>query len=106
MNGRDFYDRIQAHERFEWLGVREGPSAREAEVFVVDKETGYRHAVMLGSILDQPWEDLEAVLTGQREPVIMIHMTRIIGYYSQVRNWNGSMRAQLADRHKGDYAVL
>jgi anaerobic ribonucleoside-triphosphate reductase len=32
-------------------------------------------------------------------------VTRIVGYFSRVDNWNKSKLGELADRHKGDYAV-
>ena len=35
----------------------------------------------------------------------MTHVTRIVGYYSQLQNWNRSKLAELRDRHKGDYSV-
>jgi ribonucleoside-triphosphate reductase (formate) len=33
-------------------------------------------------------------------------VTRIVGYYSRISNWNKSKIGELADRHKGDYAVV
>ena len=33
------------------------------------------------------------------------HMTRVVGYYSDPKNWNKSKLGELADRHKGDYVV-
>ena len=32
-------------------------------------------------------------------------MTRIVGYFSRVNNWNKSKLGELRDRHRGDYAV-
>ena len=32
-------------------------------------------------------------------------VTRIVGYFSRVSNWNKSKLGELADRHRGDYAV-
>lgn len=32
-------------------------------------------------------------------------ITRIVGYYSRVRNWNDSKKEELNDRHKGNYVV-
>ena len=32
-------------------------------------------------------------------------MTRVVGYFSRVDNWNASKKAELADRQKGDYKV-
>jgi anaerobic ribonucleoside-triphosphate reductase len=34
------------------------------------------------------------------------HLTRVVGYFSKVSNWNKSKRdGELPDRHKGDYSV-
>ena len=44
------------------------------------------------------------MLTGKREAHVMIHLTRIVGYFSRVQNWNRSKLAELRDRHRGDYA--
>ena len=32
-------------------------------------------------------------------------LTRIVGYYSRISNWNKSKQGELKDRHKGDYRV-
>jgi ribonucleoside-triphosphate reductase len=32
-------------------------------------------------------------------------MSRVVGYYSIIENWNGSKQAELVDRKKGIYAV-
>lgn len=33
------------------------------------------------------------------------HVTRIVGYYSRIENWNKSKLGELKDRHQGDYRV-
>ena len=35
----------------------------------------------------------------------LTHMTRIVGYYSQVNNWNPSKLGELKDRQAGDYVI-
>ena len=35
----------------------------------------------------------------------MRQVTRVVGYYSRVENWNKSKLGELDDRHKGDYRV-
>lgn len=35
----------------------------------------------------------------------LTHMTRIVGYYSKVHNWNRSKIGELRDRQKGDYGT-
>ena len=105
MQGREFYEKVMTHDAVEWLGVIEGRSPAEDEVLVQHTETGIKHAVAVESILETPWEELEAVLTGRREPKVMIHLTRIVGYYSRVQNWNRSKLAELRDRHAGAYSL-
>jgi hypothetical protein len=105
MQGRHFYDKVQSHDEIEWLGVREGSSSSEGEALVCHTETGIKHAVSVSSIIEHKWDDLEAVLTGKREARLMTHLTRIVGYYSRVQNWNRSKLAELKDRHAGAYSV-
>ena len=33
-------------------------------------------------------------------------MSRVVGYFSRVDNWNASKKAELKDRQKGNYGVL
>jgi hypothetical protein len=32
-------------------------------------------------------------------------LSRVVGYFSAIHNWNGSKQAELRDRQKGNYAV-
>jgi len=32
-------------------------------------------------------------------------MSRVVGYYSIIENWNGSKQAEFVDRQKGDYKL-
>jgi hypothetical protein len=105
MQGREFFDEVMSHDEVEWLGVSE-TSSGEGEALVCHKETGIKHAVTVSSILDHTWQELEAVLTGKREARVMVHLTRIVGYYSRVQNWNRSKLAELDDRHAGAYSIL
>ena len=33
-------------------------------------------------------------------------VSRVVGYFSRIDNWNGGKRAELKDRRKGDYSVI
>ena len=105
MVGREFYEKVMSHDEVEWLGVREGRSPGEDEAIICHTRTGIKHAVAVRSILEHPWKELEAVLTGRREARVMTHLTRIVGYYSRVQNWNRSKIAELRDRHAGSYSL-
>ena len=58
-------------------------------------------AVAPEEILRAEWSELLPVLLGQVEADPLRHCTRIVGYYSMTRNWNGSALAQLRDRKRG-----
>jgi len=51
------------------------------------------------------WKEWEAVLTGTRNPQIMAQYSRVVGYYSNIVNWNASKISELKDRHKGSYVL-
>ena len=105
MIGREFFDKVTAHDELEWLGVIEGRSPSEDEALVCHTETGIKHSIAVASIIASSWQELEDVLTGKRESHVMIHLTRIVGYYSRVQNWNRSKVAELKDRQAGIYDV-
>lgn len=33
------------------------------------------------------------------------HLSRVVGYFSRIENWNKSKRGELKDRQRGDYQV-
>jgi len=47
----------------------------------------------------QDWDDLKKGIPD------VSHVTRIVGYYSKVENWNKAKVGELKDRHKGHYGV-
>ena len=51
------------------------------------------------------WNILEDVLLCKREPEVLYHITRIVGYYSRVENWNNSKLGEMKSRIKGDYSL-
>ncbi len=62
------------------------------------------HAVHLAAseIPTMHWRQIyEAVIGGRH----VEHVSRIVGYYSRVENWNPSKKSELHDRQKGTYSV-
>jgi len=47
----------------------------------------------------QDWEKIKKGIPD------LTYMSRIVGYYSRINNWNKSKLGELQDRHAGDYAV-
>lgn len=105
MDGHEFFTRVDKHSDLEWLGAREGRSPSEDEALICNTRTGTKHAIVVSAVLEHPWVELEAVLTGKRDAKIMIHLSRIVGYYSRIENWNASKLAELRDRQKGHYGL-
>ncbi|GEM_PF-561030 len=54
------------------------------------------------AIEQNDWPKLNKGITQGKD---VSHMTRIVGYYSKVQNWNKSKLGELKDRHTGNYAV-
>ena len=104
LNARNFYGLVDEHAELEWLGAKTNDEGVDC-AYVRCTSTGTKHEVPLTEIAKHDWETWEAVLLSQRDAKIMKHITRIVGYYSQVDNWNRSKLAELDDRHKGNYGV-
>ena len=105
MDGPEFYRQVNTHPHLEWLGVRENYEDLGEVVIIADTANDRKYALTGRSILDTDWEQLEAVLTSQREALIMTGVSRIVGYFSRIKNWNRSKVGELRDRHAGDYVV-
>jgi ribonucleoside-triphosphate reductase len=45
------------------------------------------------------------VINGDRNAIVCEGVTRIVGYYSRVNNWNKSKIGELRDRQKGQYGT-
>ena len=54
------------------------------------------------AIADNNWSTLEKQIIQGKD---VHHITRIVGYFSRVENWNKSKIGELKDRHQGDYTV-
>ena len=48
-----------------------------------------------------PQQLLKSIVGGRD----VVHMTRVVGYYSRTQNWNKSKLGELKDRHEGDYSI-
>jgi len=54
------------------------------------------------AIKDNSWGVLNGQITQGKN---ISHITRIVGYYSRIENWNKSKIGELKDRQKGKYGV-
>ena len=99
MKPKDFYRMVNEHE--DLCGI----SVTDNGCYVRHKPTDTTTFIGLTAILDTEPEDIIGVLTLEREPQILHHLSRVVGYYSRVQNWNDSKIAELRARHKGNYGV-
>jgi hypothetical protein len=72
---------------------------------VKHKPTGLVTQLPAGAVEKVGWDELYPIFTGERDPQVLKHMTRVVGYYSRTENWNKSKIGELKDRHKGNYAI-
>ena len=98
MSGTDFLTQVKGTGYLELL--------RETEktYVVLNSNTNKKYEVNKSSITSISWENLNSVFCG-REPIILDGITRIVGYFSKISNWNKSKLGELKDRRDGNYTV-
>ncbi len=101
----EFFDKVEAHPDLEGVGIEECESGGKSAVYVRHVPTDSKYRVDLAAIGGQNWEALQSVFLGKREPKVLSHMTRVVGYFSKVENWNRSKVGELKGRQRGDYSL-
>lgn len=100
MTPEQLFDAVEAHQDLE--GVSIDPQTGVAVIRHIP--TGLKTEVdLLG--FDRELDDIMPVLLQVQDPVPLSHMTRVVGYYSRVENWNKSKVGELKDRHRGNYGL-
>jgi hypothetical protein len=103
MDGKVFCRKLKSHPK---LFPGDGPNKSMIQVIArPSKRVTLRWQIDPESILEHSWSTIESVLLGYQSPKIMSLWTRIVGYYSNLRNWNRSKIAELHDRRRGNYDV-
>lgn len=100
-----FFERIEAHADLEGVGIDSECQDRKPGVIIRNAKTGLMTRLPVEAVEAADWEILEQVLVGAREPQVLQHMTRVVGYFSRVENWNKSKVGELKDRQKGNYSI-
>ena len=103
MTLKEFGEKIKAHETLELRDVIETETDQWLQIKETGKDGGWE--ITVPSITGNTWETLEPILLGLKEPTAMIQLTRIVGYYSRVNNWNASKLEELKARQAGNYAI-
>ena len=85
---------------YEWAeGEYEGKTGVFARMSEEDPEKIFIDAAALP---DLKWWQVKRMLLRGRD---ITQITRIVGYFSQVQNWNPSKIGELHDRQKGNYRI-
>ncbi len=101
----DFFTAVEQHPDLDGVGIDAECENRQPGVIVKYAKTGLMTRIPVAAIEAVEWPILEDVLSGRREPQILQHMTRVVGYFSRVENWNKSKVGELKDRQKGNYSI-
>ena len=105
MEMMQFFDMVEQHLELEGVGIDAECKDRQPGVIIRYGKNGLMTRIPTAAVEAADWETLEEVLTGKREPQVLQHMTRVVGYFSRVENWNKSKVGELKDRQKGNYSI-
>ena len=97
----DFYQKVIDNDKLKgvYIGV-------DDELIAVEYLPSHIFTCFPAEVIEKAdWKLIEDVLTIKRDPQVLYHMTRVVGYYSRVENWNKSKLGELKDRQKGDYEI-
>ena len=98
MGNQDFLTKVNGTDYLEVL------KESENSFVIFNKNTSKKYEVKKDSLGGSDWENISSVLAG-REPIILDGITRIVGYFSKISNWNKSKIGELHDRRTGNYKV-
>jgi hypothetical protein len=104
MGGLEFFHNVDAHDSLVWLGAKPNKDGVDC-AYIAGTRLGNITEVPVREIKNHDWDTWMALMLGERSAKIMKHITRIVGYYSELQNWNASKKAELRDRHNGSYGV-
>ena len=100
-----FFEQVEAHSELEGIGIDGEDKDRRPGVIVRHTKTGLTTRIPITVIETVDWDVIQEVVTGKREPQVLQHMTRVVGYFSRVENWNKSKVGELKDRQNGNYSI-
>lgn len=95
---------IAGHDFLEVDGDIEGETPQEHLLKIINHKLECAFSISVDAIIRQ---DLEYVISSLETGITLrLHgVTRIVGYYSRISNWNKSKIGELHDRHMGKYSV-
>ena len=98
MEINDFVDSC-VDQGYEW--VKENLEGKDGYIIGCRRLDTAAH-FSVEAIQNNLWADLEKQITQGKN---VHHISRVVGYYSRIQNWNKSKKGELKDRHKGNYLI-
>jgi len=95
---------IERHEFLEIDGDIEGNTPQEHILKIINHKLECAFSISIDAVIRQ---DLNSVISSLETGITtrLYGVTRIVGYYSRISNWNKSKIGELHDRHMGRYSV-
>lgn len=105
MEMKEFGSKLESSNDLEGIGMQFNDDESLKNVIIKHKPTNLEIKLSIDAINGADWDTLYDVMSGKREPSVLQHMTRVVGYYSKIANWNPSKIGELKDRQKGTYEL-
>ncbi|GJQ57287.1 MAG: hypothetical protein D8M57_18035 [Candidatus Scalindua sp. AMX11] len=114
-----FVEAVELSSNLEIVGtsfLENADGSQGEEVFVMRDYTkaegidGAYVEVSIGEVVEKVTDfdraqELLRVISNDRSSIVLNGITRIVGYYSRVNNWNKSKVGELRDRSNGSYGL-
>lgn len=100
-----FFEKVQGDQELKGIAICALNGSGDMAFVVEHLPSKYQTKIPFSTVEDCDWANLREVIAGEREPNVLYHMARVVGYYSRVENWNRSKLGELRDRHRGNYQV-
>ena len=96
----DFFQAVEEDDGLQGVNIviAEKPEDDAVVVEDVSKYPNYTTQITAPLVLDLEWAKLRGIIMGEVRLDPLYHVTRIVGYFSRIENWNVSKLGELADR--------
>ena len=96
----DFFDKVNTDPLLKGYHI----DLINNEVVVIELKSGveWKTIYTVDAIRENSWILLRSLALGDLSPHPLYHVSRIVGYYSRIENWNPSKLGELKDRRKGE----
>ena len=96
-----FYEMIEADKELKGIAVDHVLKT----VTIEEVKAGAHTSLPISTVMTHPWGLIRAVCVAERSPRLLSHVSRVVGYFSRIDNWNDSKIGELLDRQRGNYAL-